>query len=92
MSNRESEYKEEVRRAVNRALAVGYTTFEEIMVALGSPDPRLLKEVFDEITKKGSLPDAQKLLGDLKVKGLHARRLSAELPLKLPAADLTCPQ
>ncbi len=87
MSNRESEYEEEVSRAVYRALAVGYTTFEEILVTVGSPDPRLLKKVFDEITKKGPFPDAQKLSGDLKAKGLHARRLSAELPLKLPAAD-----
>ena len=86
MSNGESEYKEEVRRAVNRALAVGYTKFEEIMVVVGSPDPRLLKKVFDEINKKGT-PDTQKLSDELKAKGLAARRLSAELPLKLPAAD-----
>lgn len=87
MSNRESEYKEEVRRAVYTALAVGYTTFEEIMVTVGSPDPRLLKEVFDEITKKGSFLYPQKLSSDLQTKGLHARRLSAELPLRLPSAD-----
>ena len=44
MSNGDSEYKEEVRRAVYRALAVGKTTLEEIIVAVGSPDPRLLKD------------------------------------------------
>lgn len=87
MSNAEAEYKEEVRRAVYRALAVGYTTFEEIMAYVGAPDPRLLKEVFDEIKKKGTFPDTRKLSDELKAKGLYARRLSAELPLKLPAAD-----
>jgi len=86
-SDRNSEYKEEVRRAVYGALAVGHTTFEEIMVNVGSPDPRLLKEVFDEITKNGSLPYPQTLSSDLQIKGWHARRLSAELPLTLPASD-----
>jgi len=34
-------YRQEVKAAIERAVAAGRGTLEEILLALGSPDPRL---------------------------------------------------
>ena len=87
MSNEEEKHREEVKAAILHALASGHSTVDEVLVAVGSPDPRLVRELFDEL-KRGTLPTTQsELVPDLAVKATAARRLSAQLPLELPAPD-----
>jgi dGTPase len=78
-------YRQEVKAAIERAVAAGNRTLEEILSALGSPDPRLVKELFDEVCARFSehLPHSE----GSTVNAMHARRLCANLPLELPASD-----
>jgi hypothetical protein len=87
MSNTELKHREEVKAAILRALASGRSTVDEVLVAVGSPDPRLVRELFQEVMPGNTQSAKSAVARDLKVKGTHARRLSAYLPLELPAPD-----
>lgn len=82
---RSNHYREEVKAAIERAVAAGNGTLEEILSVLGSPDPRLVKELFDEVGTHSSerVPDSE----ESAVNAMRARRLCANLPLELPASD-----
>ena len=80
-------HRNEVRDAIERALASGHETFEEVLRAIGSPDPRMVEELFAE-AKTGAKKSGRLIQSDdLLAKGYRARRLSAHLPLDLPAPD-----
>lgn len=87
MSSEELKHREEVKAAILRALTSGHLTVDEVLVAVGSPDPRLVRELFDELML-GTFPTTHSgLVPDIRVKATRARRLSAQLPLELPASD-----
>jgi len=87
MLSEESKYQEEIKAAIRRALSSGYETFEQVLSKVGSPDPRRVKVLFDEVKREGFANPKTGTNEDLRSKGSKARRLSAQLPLKLPAAD-----
>jgi len=47
MSSEEVKHRDEVKAAILRALASGHLTVDEVLVAVGSPDPMLVRELFD---------------------------------------------
>jgi dGTPase len=77
----------EVKDAIRRSLAAGNRTYEEVLIALAAPDPRLLKELYEQVINE---PEFRNIVSDrekLRASGTRARRLTATLPLRLPAAD-----
>jgi dGTPase len=87
MSNDAQKHRKEVKAAILRTLLSGCSTVEDVLIAVGSPDPKLVRELFDEITKEISPKTIKKQRIDLNANATRARRLSANLPLELPAPD-----
>lgn len=81
MSDTEDTFRSEVLAAVKHALAVGRTSFEEVLKYVGATDPRIVRELYDKARglPAPAPPDPVKATG--------ARRVTASLFLKLPAAD-----
>jgi dGTPase len=87
MSREELKHREEVKAAILRALASGHSTADEVLVAVGSPDPSLVRELFNELMPRAFPSTHSGLAPDLRLKATQARRLSAQLPLELPVSD-----
>ena len=87
MTNEDARYREEVKDAIERALAQGHKTLDEVLIAVASPDPWLVRELFDQLTTETAPAASATAPTDLRVSATHARRLSAQLPLLLPAPD-----
>ena len=85
MTDKQLEHRQEVKAAIQRAMAAGVSTFDEIIASIGAPDPRLVLELIQEVMKEpaGSKPTRNVL----DASQTRARRLSAEVPLLLPAPD-----
>ena len=81
------QYQTEVKDAIWRSLATGSRTFEEVLNALGAPDPRLVKELFEQIRNEPEFGTIVSNREKLRANRTRARRLTSTLPLKLPAAD-----
>jgi dGTPase len=77
----------EVKDAIRRSLAAGNRTFEEVLIALGAPDPRLLKALYEEVIAEPAFGTIVSDREQLRAHGTRARRLTSTLPLRLPAAD-----
>ncbi len=88
MRNIDDEHKREVRFSVERAIANGCFTFDEILKYCAGPDPDLVKEIVEDVMPNDVKIDQLKNQ-NLKINHnrLIARRLSANLPLELPAAN-----
>ncbi len=86
MIDEQEHHRREVRAAIERALATGLSSYDEVLRHLGGAEPRLVKEVFDEV--QSGPKDLGPASGHgLKADPLNARRLSARLPLRLPAPN-----
>lgn len=84
MSESEIIHRREVSQAIERAFAQGLQTYDEILATLGGADPSLVRNLYDEL-KARQKPSATSL--NLKANALEARRLTASLPLSLPAPN-----
>jgi dGTPase len=89
MKTPESSHREEVLRAVQRAISRGITNYTEILTILGGADPVLVKELLEEVLSKRakSIENISVSVINKHTQTLHARRLSAHLPLSLPAPN-----
>ena len=82
-------HRDEVLRAIQRAMSRGITNYDDILSALGGADPTLVRDLFDqiELMQKGPATANPMITGLKEAKPSHARRLSANLPLSLPAPN-----
>lgn len=88
MINEEVLYLKEVRSEIERIFATGQLTYDEVLKELGGADPALVEKLYEKVkstSRKVSPPREQEQ--EDKHRQLTARRLSANLPLVLPAAN-----
>lgn len=84
--NDEVQHRNEVYFAIERAIASGCLSYDEVLIAVGGADPHLVMELYNQI--KSTNQETYHLNDkNIKLKKLIARRLSANLPLKLPAPN-----
>ena len=81
------QYQSEVKEAIRRSLAAGSRTFEEVLIVLGAPDPRLVKALYEQVRAEPGFGAIDSDSEKLRTNGTRARRLTSTLPLRLPAAD-----
>lgn len=81
-------HRAEVYEAIELALSSGKcSSYDDVLYYIGSADPRLVKEVYNEITMpKDKAGETKKYLGEHRDE-YEARRKSASLPMRLPAPD-----
>lgn len=80
-------HRSEVKEAIRRTLAAGNSTFEDVLISLGAPDPRLLKELYEDVLAEPQSTTINSDQNELRANGTRARRLTSTLPLRLPASD-----
>jgi len=81
--NHQATHHEEVEAAVRRALASGMAeSLDEVIRFVGSADPHLVRDILENLQL-----DTIEGVRDFKLRSTRARRLSALLPLELPAPD-----
>ncbi len=80
-------YRAEVKSSIYRSIGSGATSFTDIQRCLGSPDPRLLKQLYDEVMTEFPPTAIVDDRDQLRTGSTRARRLTSALPLSLPAAD-----
>jgi dGTPase len=89
MTSQEALHTDEVFRAIQRAISRGRLTYNEILSTLGGADPALVRRLLDEINRKKreSQTHSTTQKENKNIHPLQARRLSANLPLDLPAPN-----